>query len=234
MELALPPRSPPSWPQGRGELPGPRTNTASASLGANGNQSFTCRGRVARHGTSTSRRLSDAASIVVALLVFAPQARAEPSESGIAFAELRGAWMHPVYGYAGVGEALSTGARLGFFPSISVPVAMIAGFDVSCAEHLSCWKSGEIGARYTRTVTPRITLVVDGLGGLQTVGLHVSKELYGYAAIADVGLTSRFGALEVGAQAGVTYSSIPSYDPDLGPSPSGIMATAGLTAAVRW
>ena len=54
------------------------------------------------------------------------------------------------------------------------------------------------------------------------------------AAIADVGLTSRFGALEVGAQAGVTYSSVPSYEPDLGPSPSGIVATAGPTAALRW
>ena len=97
-----------------------------------GKQSFTSRGRLTRR--------TEAAAIVVALLAFAPQAGAEPSESSAAFAELRCAWMHPVYGYAGVGKGLSTGARLGLFPWSSIPVAMTAGFDVSCADHLSCWQ----------------------------------------------------------------------------------------------
>jgi hypothetical protein len=90
------------------------------------------------------------------------------------------------------------------------------------------------GARYAQAVTSHIAVVIDGLVGLETVGLHVSKELYGYVGIAGVGLSYRTGSFEFGPQAGVTYSSVPSYDADIGPNPAGLMTSVGLAADFRW
>jgi len=170
--------------------------------------------------------------VVAAALGVASQAGAEPRT--VAFGELNGAWIHPVHGYAGAGDGVVAGIRVGFFPSASAGVAATAAFELSCAEHFSCWNSGEIGARYIRTVTPRLALVVDGLGGLETVGLHVSRELYGYVAATYVGVTYRIAMVYVGARIGLTYSFVPSYVADIGPDPSGLMASTGVTAGLSW
>lgn len=76
--------------------------------------------------------------------------------------------------------------------------------------------------------------MVDGLVGLETVGLHVGKELYGYVGTASVAVVYRDGALDVGPQVGMTYSDVPSYNADIGPNPSGTMMSVGVVADYRW
>lgn len=172
--------------------------------------------------------------ILVATLVISSGANAEPSSTPSAFVEPRVGWMHPVTGFSGVGEGLSTGAYVGFYPSPSAPVAITAGFGVSCAQHLNCWENGLIGVRYAHASSSRIAILVDGLGGLETVGLHVGKELYGYVATASIAVVYRDGSLDVGPQLGMTYSKVASYDPDVGPNPSGAMTSLGVVAGYRW
>ena len=170
--------------------------------------------------------------VVAAALAVASQADAEPRTG--AFGELDGAWIHPVRDYSGAGDGIAAGIRVGFFPLESTGVAVTAGFELSCAEHFSCWKSGEIGARYTRPLTPRLALVVDGLGGLETVGLHISRELYGYVAVTDVEVTYRIATIYVGARMGLTYSFVPSYVADIGPDPGGLMSSTGVATGFQW
>ena len=168
------------------------------------------------------------------VLAVSSAASAEPSATPSAFVEPHVAWIHPATGLSGVGEGFSTGARVGFYPSATVPVAIAAGFGVSCAQHLDCWENGVIGLRYARASSSHVAILVDGFGGLETVGLHVGKELYGYVGIASVTVVYRDGALDVGPQLGITYSNVPSYDADIGPNPSGTMTSLGVVADYRW
>jgi hypothetical protein len=170
--------------------------------------------------------------VVAAALAVASQAGAEPR--AVAFGELHGAWIHPVHGYTGAGDGVVAGIRVGFFPSTSGGVAVMAGFELSCAEHFSCWKSGELGVRYMRAITRRVALVVDGLAGLETVGLHISRELYGYVGAADVGLSYRLDGFQLGLRTGLTYSLVPGYVADVGPNPSGLAASTGIAAGFQW
>jgi hypothetical protein len=172
--------------------------------------------------------------IVAAVVATARQVRAEPDAANSAFAELHADWIHPVHGFAGVGEGFSSAARVGFFPTPSVRLAVAAQAELSCAQHLSCWKGGMIGARYERGLAPSLTLSIDGLVGLETVGLHVGKELYGYVGVAELGLRYRVSFFHIGPQLGTRYSSVPSYNADIGPDPSGLMITVGVTAEMRW
>lgn len=168
------------------------------------------------------------------VLAVSSGARAEPSGAASAFVEPHVEWLHPVTGYSGVGEGFSTGAHVGFWPSPSIPVALIAGAGVSCAQHLNCWEDGLIGFRYTHAPASHVAIMIDGLGGLGTVGLHVGKQLYGYVGSADLAVAYRNGAFDVGPQLGVTYSHVPSYDADIGPDPSGTMISFGIIADYRW
>ena len=170
--------------------------------------------------------------VVAAALAVASQAGAEPCTGD--FGEIDGGWIHPVHGYSGAGDGVAAGIRVGFFPSERTGVAVTAAFELSCAEHLSCWKSGEIGARYTRPLTPRLALVVDGLGGLETVGLPIGRELYGYVAVTDVEVTYRIATIYVGARIGLTYSFVPGYVADIGPDPAGLMASTGVATGFQW
>lgn len=110
----------------------------------------------------------------------------------------------------------------------------MAGFDASCAEHLNCWEHGVIGFRYAHAFSTHIAMMFDGVGGLETVGLHVGKESYGYVGGARVALEYRLGTFAAGPQLGAMYSHVPSYVADIGPNPSGTMTTIGVIAGYRW